>query len=208
MIAELSLLPGADAAPVTAALQEALPDGLHLALTVGDAKQTGTLGDRLVSNETALEQGWDRLAAALQGPSTSAPAAVSLYQPTPVPAATVVAATPAVFQQGTVLPGAPIDKDEVAEAAPPSAPAIQPPDAPQAAKNTPDTKTARTKPIGEDRIRRLQAALTRHGFYHGPLDGVADSRTVQAILAYQISVGDPPSGTLTQTEIIRMLNNG
>jgi peptidoglycan hydrolase-like protein with peptidoglycan-binding domain len=64
------------------------------------------------------------------------------------------------------------------------------------------------RPTGEDRVRRLQAALTRHGFYHGPLDGIADSRTVQAILAYQISVGDPPSGTLTQTEIIRMLNNG
>jgi hypothetical protein len=203
MIAELSLLPGADAGPVTAALQEALPDGLHLALTVGDGKQTGALGDRLVGNGTALDQGWDRLAAALQGPSTGAPAAVSLYQPTPVPAATVAAA----IQQGTVLPGAPADKDEAADAAPPGAPAIQPPGTPQV-KTPPDAKTARTKPAGEDRIRRLQAALARHGFYHGPLDGVADSRTVQAILAYQISIGDPPSGTLTQTEIIRMLNNG
>ena len=211
MIAELSLVPGADPAPVTAALQEALPDGLHLALTVGDGKQAGTLGNRLVSNATALGQGWDRLAAALQGPSNGAPAAVSLYEPPPVPPAAVAAAmpAPAVSQQGTVLPDAPADKDEAAEAAPPASPlAVPPPEGPQTAKNAPDGKTARTRPTGEERLRRLQAALTRHGFYSGPLDGIADARTVQAILSYQISVGDPPTGTLTQTEIIRMLNNG
>jgi hypothetical protein len=73
MVAELSLLPGADPTPVTAALQEALPDGLHLALTVGDGKQAGTLGNRLVNNSLALGQGWDRLAAALQGPSNGVP---------------------------------------------------------------------------------------------------------------------------------------
>jgi peptidoglycan hydrolase-like protein with peptidoglycan-binding domain len=107
-----------------------------------------------------------------------------------------------------VLPGAPVDKDETAEPATLGPPPIQPPEVPQTAKTAPDAKTARVRPTGEDRVRRLQAALTRRGFYHGPLDGIADARTVQAILAYQISVGDPPSGTLTQTEIIRMLNNG
>jgi hypothetical protein len=211
MIAELSLVPGADPAPVTAALQQALPDGLHLALTVGDGKQAGMLGDRVVNNGTVLDQGWNRLAAALQGPPNSAPATVSLYEPPPVPPAVAAPATlsPAASQQGTVLPGAPADKDEAAEAAPPaSPPAVQPPEGPQTAKNAPDAKTARTKPAGEERLRRLQAALTRHGFYSGPLDGIADARTVQAILSYQISVGDPPTGTLTQTEIIRMLNNG
>lgn len=209
MVAELSLLPGADPAPVTAALQEALPDGLHLALTVGDGKQAGTLGNRLVSNSLALGQGWDRLAAALQGPSNGVPAAVSLYEPTPVPPAAVAAATPvpAVAPPGTVLPGAPVDKDEAVAPPPAPPPAPETAEAPQTEKKVPDAKTARTKPAGEERLRRLQAALTRHGFYSGPLDGVADSRTVQAILSYQISVGDPPTGTLTQTEIIRMLNN-
>jgi hypothetical protein len=210
MVAELSLLPGADPAPVAAALQEALPDGLHLALTVGDGKQAGTLGNRLASNAKALEQGWDRLSAALQGPSNSVPAAISLYEPPPAPPAAIAVATlaPAVSPPGTVLPGAPADKDEMAEAATPGSPPIQPPEVTQTAKTAPDAKTARVRPTGEDRVRRLQAALTRRGFYHGPLDGIADARTVQAILAYQISVGDPPSGTLTQTEIIRMLNNG
>jgi hypothetical protein len=204
MVAELSLLPGADPAPVTAALQEALPDGLHLALTVGDGKQAGILGNRLVSNSPALGQGWDQLAAALQGPSNGVPAAVSLYEPTPVPPPAVAAATPAPVDSapGTVLPGAPVE--EAAVAAPP---APETAEAPQIEKKAPDTKTARAKPVGEERLRRLQAALTRHGFYSGPLDGVADARTVQAILSYQISVGDPPTGTLTQTEIIRMLNN-
>jgi peptidoglycan hydrolase-like protein with peptidoglycan-binding domain len=59
----------------------------------------------------------------------------------------------------------------------------------------------------DDRIWRLQAALARRGFYRGPLDGLASPRTVQAIRGYQLSLRDPPSGVLTQIEIVRLLNN-
>jgi peptidoglycan hydrolase-like protein with peptidoglycan-binding domain len=59
----------------------------------------------------------------------------------------------------------------------------------------------------DDRIWRLQAALARRGFYRGPLDGLASPRTIQAIRGYQLSLRDPPSGVLTQIEIVRLLNN-
>jgi hypothetical protein len=162
MIAELGLLPGTTPAPVTVASEEDVPEGLHLALTVGDGKQAGKLGTRLAEDATSLDRGWAPLAAALQGASQDMLTAVTLYVPPPDEA-----------EEETVLP-----------------------DAQQPAK-----------PSGEERVRRLQLALTKHGLYGGPLDGVANARTLQAILSYQISIGDPPSGTLTQTEIVRMLDN-
>jgi hypothetical protein len=233
LVAELGMPPGAETAPITAALQEALPTGLHLALTMGDGKQAGALGTRLASDGTELDQEWDRLAAVLQGSSQGAPTAISLYEPPPAPApapiplrpaSTVAAAPPAPTplvpavppapppQLAAVPPAAPGGKGEAAPGAPPPSPDAAPAapegtDATQPAKSAADGKAARQRPGSEERIRRLQAALTRHGFYSGPLDGIQDARTVQAVFSYQISIGDPATGTLTQNEIIRLLNN-
>jgi peptidoglycan hydrolase-like protein with peptidoglycan-binding domain len=77
-------------------------------------------------------------------------------------------------------------------------------------ERTPERRVARSypsTPTGDERTRRLQIALAHHGFYGGTLNGVADFRTVEAIRAFQASLGDRASGTLTQTEIVRLLNN-
>jgi peptidoglycan hydrolase-like protein with peptidoglycan-binding domain len=192
MIAELSMQPGADPSPATAALREGLPEGLHLVLAAGEGKQAGTLGTRLANDETALDQGWDQLASSLLGPSGDAPSAVSSPAPLPSPAAPVAVAS---------LPTA------VAPVAAERPLASENTEKPNTVKRTADDKTGRPRPSGDERIRRQQAALTRHGFYNGPLDGVADNRTVQAIRSFQISLGDRATGSLTQTEIIRLLNN-
>ena len=251
MIAELALRPGADAAPVMAALQDGVPEGLHLALSISDGKQIGALGGRLASNGVSLDQSWDRLAAALQAAPQATPTAIALFQPPPVPAAAttprptplapqapaVVAVAPQAAAPATPEPKpapesqpAPEPKSEptpdptpagltvaaVTTVPAPTAPTTAPsadaaPPAPGDAGTAPtqqgNAKTARPRPAGDERTRRLQAALTRHKLYSGPLDGVTDARTIQAILSYQISIGDPPTGTLTQTEIVRLLNN-
>jgi len=198
LVAELAMVPGADPAPVAAALQEALPDGLHLAVAVGDGRPAGMLGQRLASDGTPLDQGWDRLAAALQGTPEGAPTAISLYEPppSPVPAMVAAAPSPAARQEAAA--------SDAGAAADDTAPAAAPP---QAAKRTADARSGGTRPTGEDRVRRLQLALTQRGFYGGPLDGIVGARTAQAILSFQISVGDPASGRLTSTEAHRLLNN-
>lgn len=52
------------------------------------------------------------------------------------------------------------------------------------------TEPARPDPL----VQKVQASLTRHDFYSGPVDGLAGPRTGQAIEAYQKSVGLPVSG--------------
>jgi hypothetical protein len=72
------------------------------------------------------------------------------------------------------------------------------------------TKTVRPAAAanGRDgRIRRLQILLSRRGIYSGPLNGVADDRTTRAIRAYQSVIGDPMTGTITESEVVRLLNN-
>ena len=208
MVAELSALPGTDTTPATAALQEALPEGLHLALTIGDGKQAPTLGARLASDGTALDQGWDRLAAALQGSPQGAPTAITLYEPPPMPPQAAPAAAPAPAPAPAPVPMVAAAPAPLQPAPTLAAAGIAPGGAiKRPADKHPDAKPARQKPSGDERTRRLQDALTQNGFYSGPLDGVADARTVQAILSYQISLGDPATGSLTQTEVVHLLND-
>jgi localization factor PodJL len=58
----------------------------------------------------------------------------------------------------------------------------------------------------DGRMSRIQEALARRGFYHGPADGVANPRTTSAIRAFQTSLGDTPTGGLTQIQVVKLLN--
>ena len=68
-------------------------------------------------------------------------------------------------------------------------------DAPPPPPGQPDTRT-----------RRLQAALARQGFYRGPADGRPGAPTQGAVRQFQRSLGAAETGEMTQSEIIRLLN--
>jgi hypothetical protein len=59
-----------------------------------------------------------------------------------------------------------------------------------------------------DRVARLQSAMIGQGIYTGPVDGVMNERTRSGIRAWQGRLGDPRTGTLTQMEVVRLLNGG
>jgi Putative peptidoglycan binding domain len=362
LVMEFGVPAGTSAASAATTLRQALPDGLHLALTIGDGRQAGAFGRRLASDATDPAQGWESLAAALRGAGPDAASATTVFAPAPTPAALAPSApAPAALappapnasspapaaglsaaethpgaaapQPGVAAPvahpsepgrqaqsstgsapsagpvasagpapgagsepgagpasgagsepgagpvasagpesgagptlgagaapdagatpapspsappptgpapsaphdsggphdsGAPHDSaaasspHDVTETAPPPAATVparpahnQPPASvpagsgnARAAHQRPPERVARSpEAIPDARIRRLQAALALRGFYRGPLDGAASLGTLQAIRAFQAAVGDPPTGGLTQTEIVRLLNN-
>jgi peptidoglycan hydrolase-like protein with peptidoglycan-binding domain len=53
---------------------------------------------------------------------------------------------------------------------------------------------------------RIQNALAQQGAFSGPADGLMNKHTLAAICDYQTRLGDPPTGVLTQKEIVRLLN--
>jgi peptidoglycan hydrolase-like protein with peptidoglycan-binding domain len=101
--------------------------------------------------------------------------------------------------QDRSVPAAPVAP---ATKASPSAKSHPPPPQPRASRSRPIPAS-----IANERTRRLQIALARHGFYAGPLNGVADGSTESAIRAYQASLGDPATGRLSPTEIVHLLDN-
>ncbi|MEA2769204.1 MAG: hypothetical protein QOD93_2166 [Acetobacteraceae bacterium] len=294
LVVELGVPAGTVAAPVATALRQGLPDGLHLAMAIGDGAPAGAFG-RVLASEPA--EGWEPLAAALRKAVQDAAPAITVYAPNPVPppaplpqapgepahpleaspepgnpaasapAAVAAAPTPSVpaepapaapaspapvsnaFENTTSAPNdsAPTaSHDRDAAASPPAAtsavpqtgPGIAPPSGapvsaapagdhvpPPAAstatvsggsrsaqeraaqEQAAERKARSPEGVPDARTRRLQVALARRGFYRGPLDGLATVRTAQAIHAFQAALGDPPNGTLTQTEIVRLLNN-
>jgi len=62
-------------------------------------------------------------------------------------------------------------------------------------------------PVPDARTARLQAALARLGLYEGLPDGIADAKTLRAVRAFQAASGDAPTGALTRSEIVKLLNN-
>jgi hypothetical protein len=322
MVIELGVPAGTGTAAAVTSLRQALPDGLNLALTLGDGTQAGAFGRLLASDASDPAQRWEHLEAALRGTGGGGVPAMTVFAPDPVPAAPVapspaappatdatagaspVGAAPPAAAGGAAAaeraspppsepagkapaPGAPVP---VANAAPAPAPAPGPGPAPDAgpapsagpASNAEPAASADAAPaqapsasrptapepaapfdaggpssphdlsqappsaatvpaasahgrppaavwsvpggapparehkperipsreaVPDPRTRRLQAALAFRGFYRGPLNGVASPRTLRAIRAYQAALGDPPTGALTQTEIVRLLNN-
>jgi hypothetical protein len=342
LVMELAVPTGTVAAPAARTLEGELPDGLHLAMTIGDGKQAGAFGRLLAGDAAVPTQDWAVLVAALRNSVAGVAPSITVYAPepaaatvassepgadtppasepeaatppasaamppaaggpaahagplssdaatspegagppppavapqvagtpesaTPAPAtpvpATPVPATPAPTTFATPAPAAPMPATSTPTAPPPApttsatsrsaapAPSRVAPraasraDAPSSAHDrSADAASTRPAPAaeadnraassaritsgnarssqaampereapplearGDDRIWRLQAALTRRGFYRGPLDGRASLVTLQAIRGYQASLRDPATGVLTQIEIVRLLNN-
>jgi hypothetical protein len=134
----------------------------------------------------------------LPSPAAPTPAPAS---PVPAPASPTVAAAspppppaaaaPATTNVAPPKPGAP---ERVASASQPV-----PHPAPAAPNRTVSSRA-------DGRMSRIQEALARRGFYHGPADGVANPRTTSAIRAFQASLGDTPTGGLTQIQVVKLLN--
>ena len=188
VIAEFGLGSGKPGA-VAEAVRAMLPSGVHLALAVGDGRQTGVLGIRLADAATPLEQGWFGLATALQRQHDPSGSTVTTFVPFPVPPAPL--APPAPPPPPPVLP-APEPRPVPHHARPP---VVSRPHKPAAAQRA------------SDKVRRLQTALARRGFYQGTPDGIADAWMVNAVRQYQTSLGDQTTGRLTQAEIIKLLND-
>jgi hypothetical protein len=69
----------------------------------------------------------------------------------------------------------------------------------------------RSKPAAPEarpRDLRIQVALASLGFYAGPPSGRLDTRTRHAIRMFQTKLGARPSGVLTPTQIVELLNIG
>ena len=115
---------------------------------------------------------------------------------------------------------APLPPPKPLASSPPPATSPTPPSTPSAAaaRKVDDAEAARARArrrvasrerphAGNPRVARLQDALTRLGYYHGPASGELDGATLDAIRTFQRKLGDPPTGVMTATEVIRLLNS-
>jgi hypothetical protein len=128
-----------------------------------------------------------------EAPKPLAGAPLQLVPPHPAEAPPQVADISGADRQEPVVPEAP----------PPNGQA-----APQAATPAPSAHATQPARPTDSRTGRIQAALARRGFYSGAVTGRSDSRTREAIRAFQTSLGDSPNGVLTQIQIAKLLNLG
>jgi hypothetical protein len=127
--------------------------------------------------------------------------------PAPPPVATA-AVDPATASGGsTGQPAAPTGTDVS-----PQPPVAEPPK-PAAAKPPQRQHAAVPHPIdggapADARTGRIQSALARRGLYSGPVNSRLDNKTKEAIRAFQLTLGDAPSGILTDAQVVQLLNIG
>ncbi len=135
--------------------------------------------------------------------SLSPPKGAAAATPSSVIAASPVpAAGSPVTSSSAALPSA--TNVEIQRPGSQSYPASAPP---TAGTSQPTSVTPSSRPtVADSRIIRIQEALARRGFYHGPIDGVRGSRTRAAIHAFQIALGDPPFPGLTRIEVVKLLS--
>ncbi|MDR6291643.1 peptidoglycan-binding protein [Inquilinus sp. 2KB_12] len=147
-------------------------------------------------------------------PAAPAPAAAEVAPPPAPPSAEPP--KPAVPMPLQLVPphplaGTPPVETTTAAADQPTPPApatsgVGAPTPPDAAVATP--AAVPPTPRADARTSRIQTALARRGFYAGAPSGRMDSRTKDAIRAFQTTLGDRPTGVLTQIEIAKLLNIG
>jgi hypothetical protein len=187
-VAEQSPVPAPSPTPPA---QTALPPDITAAQLPPPTAATAPSPDIASSREPQPE------VAAIPSASSNVPSAAQAPKPAapPTPAA-APALTNAVTQAQAQAqrPASPSQQQLASASQPPLHPAPV----------TPSNHT--TEPHSDSRTSRIQEALARHGFYHGQIDGVASPRYTAAIRAFQTSLGDSPSGGLTQIEVVKLLN--
>jgi hypothetical protein len=231
LVADLGM--SANAADIEAAAQDR-PDVLHVALRAGLGDQLGKFGERLATTRLDASSSpdgsaalWNDLAVSLQtAADTGAGIAVAVapsptLPPISAPGNTVTPAVAAAPPPAT----SPASPAEAKAAEPPAIPRVPAqPDVAQSNKPEAREKLASAAPVPahptsnsgapkgstsatrDSRTTRIQLALERRGFYHGPANGISNPRTTNAIREFQASLGEPPTGGLTQMQIIKLLN--
>lgn len=194
-----------------------VPAGVHLTLNLSLRGDGAWVGRTLAGTSIELSQGWDAVA---DGIAASRPSdAVSLLPPSTLADAEGIAG---LSDPADAAPPAPtaVEPDRDASAAQPaddphaaqaSAITLPPPGRAALPVRLPDAGVqARGRPFATPaataRIERLQAALARKDFYHGPVDGRLSPYTQRGVRLFQRSLHAPETGALTQAEIIRLLN--
>jgi hypothetical protein len=208
-VGDFTFQSGANEASTLDALAARLPAGLHLALTMSDAPHAGLAGTVFADGTTPLLMDWDKLTSALRARVDRKAAA--LYAPPPglQPASAATSVATATVEPAATPALSPALLAPQPEIAVPPAP---PETAVAAAKEAPPSHESDRHPSSYTRwsslrFKRLQSALRDHGVYSGPSDGTMSTRTIMAIRAYQVSIGQPPSGALTGPEVIQLLNS-
>jgi hypothetical protein len=186
VVAQTSAMPSAAPSPTS---QYTPPHG------PAAAPPSGTAPMQLPPGVTAVQLPPPAAASAAPAPAPSQPAAPA--------ATTIAAANPA--PQPQPAPSQPVAPTTTTVAAANLAPTPQPARASQPPPPaTPPSHIPQAH--ADNRTTRIQEALARRGFYHGPADGVSTPRTISAIRAFQSSLGDSPTGGLTQIEVVKLLN--
>ena len=156
-------------------------------------------------------------------PSAEPPRPVAAEPPTPAPPPVTYPSRPTPTQPpGGDVPSAPAARPEGELAAPAAKPVRNTGPRPGKALTAPlpartEDRPARLRPAEAEapplpsgppdaRTQRLQAALARQGFYRSPADGRPGAPTQKAVRQFQRSLGAAETGELTQSEIIRLLN--
>jgi hypothetical protein len=230
LFADLGIQPDKNAADAIDLIQTGLPSGVHLAIVAGNNDGVGTLGRSLPDLLSSSGQDWARLSAAFQAQYGSARGnGLAVFAPLsgPIPPALDAgdgsASVPSAAPSTEEVKSAPTIAAQVV-------PLKVPPETVDPAKTEPDRLAIATKagattdgvsnpaaavpPVPttqratrpDQKASRIQAALTRGGFYGGPINGRLDARTKHAIRAFQRRIGDAPSGVLTQIQIAKLLN--
>ena len=210
LYADLDFPPGQSARPFV----PRLASGVHLALAATAATQPAAIGQAL-ARSAALHpvSDWPVTAATLRAaPGLPATTAFFPALPPPTPAAPPpVAPAPSTTTTKPAPPASPAAAAPTAAKPPPAAAAPKPartPAAPDRSRHHARSPSHRAAlPPPNPRIARIQQALARHGLYNGPSDGVLTEPTAAAIRRFQQSIGNAPTGTLNQIEIVRLLNS-
>lgn len=201
-------IPGASTTEAIRALEKSL-----------NLVQTGEPNERLLAY--ARDRGAPGTLALAPQPMTPPPApapapAVAATQPAPGTIAVPVAPPPAPPQARAMPSSKPVEKPVVAQpvAHPVAQPVVQTgqhavpvtrPAGQRAVPVVPQPGTVATAPQPENRLARVQRALTAAGF--GPIrnDGVLDDPTVDAIRRYEVHRGWEPTGRLSDRLTLDLL---
>lgn len=203
-----------------------LPFSLHVAAAAGEGG--ATLGRALVSAQIDPSSPWPMIVTKLESVPGLSPGPSIAYLPTPAETASSVAAPElkVADQQAsdqpappppatTVLSPAPVDAGIESQEPHNEKHSLQPLHPSPTVKAAllpaaPHSKGAQrhnsTYPGTSPRILRLQKALARAGCYTGLLNGQPDDATVEGTRMFQRRLGDAPTGVLTSTEIVQLLN--
>ena len=189
-----------------------LTDGLRLALDEDARNQPHLLGTALSASGFPLGQGWTAVAAALRPVGHG----LTLAPDAPPPA---LSGMPPPDSSLVAAPAAESPSPEAPPAATPLAPSATSPGGRESWARTGagngEHRNWHPRPAAvpganlpaSSRTARIHTALARRGTYLGPIDGKYAPAVAEAVRSFQRQLGDLPTGVLTRSEIVQLLNS-